>query len=961
MHTLYTLLSLLPVAARRLWNHRLLMGCLLAGLLAAVSLLASIPLYADAVQNRLLQGELTEAGTHRPPFAFLWRYVGAWHGDVSWEQYGPINTYLTEQAPGVIDLPLDEQLGGGQTIRHVSTARLRLFPEGDGPFSQREPLIWTSIGFISGLAEQIELVEGSYPSTGSGQEPVEVLISRPLADLLGLQVGEGYILFGGGNLSLPLRIAGVWQPRDPADPFWFYQPGAFDEMLLTSEEAFAGQVATTLPTPVGTAVWYQIYDGGRIRPATVNALLERVAVAEARVTALLNNATLDASPVTALQGYGRTNLLLTLTLTIFSLPVVGLILYFIALVAGMVVARSQSEIAILRSRGATRGQIVTIYLLEGTLVGGLGLAGGLWLGARLAELMGRTRTFLDPALLGGGPPVVEGGQIMTELTPVLSGAALVYALIGVGLALLALLVPALLAVGHTIVTMRWQQARSLLAPVWQRYYLDVALLIPPFYGWYQLERQGSIGLLGGGNDPFANPLLFLVPILFCFALALVAIRLFPLLMAGLAWLAAWLPGVTLLLMLRQLARSSAQYTGPLLLLSLTLSLASFTASMAVTFDDHLYDQVYYQVGADLNLAELGENLEDEEQPGQPGAAGRDEPRWLFLPVSDHLLIPGVQAAARVGEYSATSSIGGRQQTGRILGIDRADFIRVAFYRPDFAANESLGGLMNRLAVQRDHILVSREFMSRNSLQVGDPLRLTIGAAGEFADVPFTIAGPIDLFPSQYPQDGPFFVANLDHIHEGLGGAFPYNVWLRADPDVPGSQIVSGARELGFTVVTYREARELILTEQTRPERQGLFGLLSVGFLAAAVLTVLGFLVYAVVSFRRRFIQLGMLRAVGLSVGQMAAYLAGEQAILILAGIGLGTGLGVWASRLFIPFLQVGSGRSALIPPFVVQVAWEQLGTIYALFGVMFVVAVAILILLLVRMRVFEAIKLGEAV
>lgn len=954
IYTLFSLFSLFPVAARRLWNHRLLMGCLLAGLLAAVALLASIPLYADAVQNRLLQGELTEAGTHRPPFAFLWRYVGAWHGDVSWEQYGPINTYLTEQAPGIVDLPLDEQLGGGQTIRHVSTARLRLFPVGEGAFSQAEPLIWTSVGFISGLADQIELVEGSYPIPGAAGQPVEVLISRPLADLLGLQVGEQYLLFGGGEQRLPLRIAGVWQPRDPADPFWFYQPGAFDEMLLTSEEAFAGQVATTLPTPVGTAVWYQIYDGGRIRPATVNALLERVAVAEARVTALLNNATLDASPVTALQGYGRTNLLLTLTLTIFSLPVVGLILYFIALVAGMVVARSQSEIAILRSRGATRGQIVVIYLLEGTLVGGLGLAGGLWLGARLAELMGRTRTFLDPALLGG-----EG--IGWELVPVLSATAVGYALIGVGLALLALLVPALLAAGHTIVTMRWQQARSLLAPVWQRYYLDVGLLIPPFYGWYQLEQQSSIGLLGGGNDPFANPLLFLVPILFCFSLALVAIRFFPLLMGGLAWLAAWLPGVTLLLMLRQLARSSAQYTGPLLLLSLTLSLASFTASMAVTFDDHLHDQVYYQVGADLNLAELGENLEDEEQPGQPGTAGRDEPRWLFLPVTDHLLIPGVQAAARVGEYSATSSIGGRQQTGRILGIDRADFIRVAFYRPDFAANESLGGLMNRLALQRDHILVSREFMARNSLQVGDPLRLTIGAAGEFADVQFAIAGPIDLFPTQYPQDGSFFVANLDHIHEGLGGAFPYNVWLHTDPVVPAAAIVSGARELGFTVVTHRDARDTILREQTRPERQGLFGLLSVGFLAAAVLTVLGFLVYAVVSFRRRFIQLGMLRSVGLSVGQMAAYLAGEQAVLILAGIGLGTGLGVWASRLFIPFLQVGSGRTALIPPFVVQIAWQQLGTIYALFGVMFVAAVLILILLLVRMRVFEAIKLGEAV
>ena len=85
-------------------------------------------------------------------------------------------------------------------------------------------------------------------------------------------------------------------------------------------------------------------------------------------------------------------------------------------------------------------------------------------------------------------------------------------------------------------------------------------------------------------------------------------------------------------------------------------------------------------------------------------------------------------------------------------------------------------------------------------------------------------------------------------------------------------------------MTGQDARQTILAEQNRPERQGLFGLLSVGFLAAAALTVLGFLVYAVVSFQRRFIDLGMLRAIGLSVSQMSAYLAGEQAILILTGV-----------------------------------------------------------------------------
>ena len=76
MRFVSSFIALLIIAAKRVWHHRLLMLCLLAGLIVAVGLLSSIPLYADAVHNRLLQGELTEAGTYRPPFSFLWRYVG---------------------------------------------------------------------------------------------------------------------------------------------------------------------------------------------------------------------------------------------------------------------------------------------------------------------------------------------------------------------------------------------------------------------------------------------------------------------------------------------------------------------------------------------------------------------------------------------------------------------------------------------------------------------------------------------------------------------------------------------------------------------------------------------------------------------------------------------------------------------------------------------------------------------
>ena len=68
---------------------------------------------------------------------------------------------------------------------------------------------------------------------------------------------------------------------------------------------------------------------------------------------------------------------------------------------------------------------------------------------------------------------------------------------------------------------------------------------------------------------------------------------------------------------------------------------------------------------------------------------------------------------------------------------------------------------------------------------------------------------------------------------------------------------------------------------------------------------------------------------------------------------------MWVSSLFVPYFQVGADKTAQVPPFVVQIAWSELQTIYAVFGVMFVVAVSVLIVLLVRMRVFEAVKLGE--
>ena len=65
----------------------------------------------------------------------------------------------------------------------------------------------------------------------------------------------------------------------------------------------------------------------------------------------------------------------------------------------------------------------------------------------------------------------------------------------------------------------------------------------------------------------------------------------------------------------------------------------------------------------------------------------------------------------------------------------------------------------------------------------------------------------------------------------------------------------------------------------------------------------------------------MLRAIGLSVRQMAAALALEQVFLItFTGLAAGTGISLLAAYLFIPFLPVNTGAHAGVPPYVVAIA-----------------------------------------
>ncbi len=296
-------------------------------------------------------------------------------------------------------------------------------------------------------------------------------------------------------------------------------------------------------------------------------------------------------------------------------------------------------------------------LAEGSIFGVAALVVGPILGMLVAQFIGRTYTFL-----------VFSSR---ETLPVhITAQTLQFALLAVGLSVGAMVVPAIGASRHSIVTYKQEVARSTRGPFWQRWFVDFLLLGVAGYGYYLLSQRQSILTLGEAGDVFSDPLLLLVPALFIFACSLVFLRIFPFLIEGLSRAGGRFFGVSVLLGLRQIGRMPGQYTRLVLLLTLTLALGTFAASVAMTLDRNYNDRVYYQNGSDLLLVESGAFDEVSET-------------WSFQPVSDHLGAKGIEAVARVFRTTGNANITGRgpPQKSR-YGRDPPDS------RPFLVANDS---------------------------------------------------------------------------------------------------------------------------------------------------------------------------------------------------------------------------------------------------------------------------------
>lgn len=922
------------LALRRLFSRPALTLLALAGIVLGVSLVTSADFFAQAVDRVLLGQELARFAeqTGRPAFSMRVYQIPYADSPLGVDDAEQLARHVGGSLAGEIGLPL--QYAG---VEVHSGEMVPEWPAGDHPARAARP--GASIGdagqvnsvilvYLQDIQQHVQ-VQGDPMDGEQSGDRLDVWVSNHFADQAGVDPGDEFtVRMNIGTDSIPVRAKGIWQAQDSEDPFWFGDPAlSLDNALLVRRQDYAEWVQPRFASQSRFVAWHVILDESRISPGRAREYVAGFQRAIAVVQKYLPNAKLDYSPLDALASFVQRNRALTTLLLAFNVPAFGFLLSFLVLTSAIIARWQRRETSVLRSRGASRSSLLTITLLEELLLFVAGVPLGALAGAKLAQFMSHTVSFLSFTSRAAMP--VSLYRFDVRLVAVT-----------LAVALLARLGPAFSAARHSVVEQEWQQARPLRAPLWQRYHLDFLLILPTAYTYWQLAQHGTLAMLVQDRpaELYQDPLLILVPGLFVLTAALLAMRIFPLLTWCMDRVAGRIPWITLHLALRQLGRSSQAYINPLLLIIACLALGIYTYSLAASLDQWLVDRMYYRAGADLAFRPVP--LFQAEAGMGTASAEAEEP--AVLPIEDYLRLPGVAAATRVGDYQAQATLAAQGTVMvRFLAVDRLAFPDVAWFRRDLA-DEPLGGLMNRLAEQPEGILVSQDALDANYAKVGDWLPMYVDMGQDFvAQGRFVVAGTYRHFPTVYPGVVTV-VGNLDYLDSFFGTAAPHDIWLRLQPGASGATALKALEDMGLTTGHAADAGALIAAEQAKLERVGVFGTLSVGFLAAALMAFSGLLINTRSSLSEWLYRFTVLHAMGLRRRQILGQVAVEYAFLTAYGAAVGGLIGAMVSELFAPFFRITGTREITLPPLIPVIPQDRIVGLVAFFaGAMILLELAV--------------------
>jgi FtsX-like permease family len=703
-----TLAATLRVSLRRTlaaWPIVLAAGltCLLAA-----SLLAAGPIYAEAVSLAGLHRVLADAPVDEANVQLVLRTT-------------PADADATDRV-------VDDQLRAAMADVEGPIERFARSDSFSLPVSPSGPQTdLVELAAADGLEAHATLVDGAWPTAGTATGPVPVIVTTSTAASLGLRVGDEFRLESrlDPDVTLPTRIVGIAAIDDPNDPYWWADPQVIDGVVTSDAYATHGPFFTTRDQLLERAVATSVELIWRAFPATdaltvdgIDRLRRGVTELDARTEAALGGTSVTVTTgIPAILTDAERSLLVSRTgVLVLVIQLTVLAAYAVLLSAALLVEHRRVDTAMLRSRGAGPGTLVTMTVAEGLLL------------VLPAALLGPWVATIALGLFNVVGPLAAIGLRIDPMVSVDAYLAAIAAAVG---CLVALVIPAL-PTRRSFASVRRGVSRASRIPAGQRIGLDIALVAVAIIGLWQLRQYGAPLTQRVQGTVGIDPLLVATPAIALLAGAVLALRVLPMTARLIERATARRRGLVAALGARQLARRPLRYTRASLLLMLAMSMGVFAVSYTWTWTASQHDQAAFQVGAAARV--------------EPGRGSGAPPRWSLE--HSYASLAGITAATPVDRAPVDAS---RSVSGELLALDAVRAPDVVVVRPDLTS-ATLGTLLAPLAAARPDVdLVSLP---------GEPRRLRVTVESDIRGLE-QVQHDADTDTFGFAPADPALVADLD--------------------------------------------------------------------------------------------------------------------------------------------------------------------------------------------------------
>ena len=923
---------------QKLLHKKWMVLCLLIGNILLVAVAVSYPMYRNSSFQRMLTDEFDRYLDREGQWPAVWSVKHVRSLNRSGTSYEQLRDYV-DQCQTRLNVPLYQE------IEFLSTSMDDVKPvvERDERLERR-----LQITAISGLEEQVTIYAGRLPEKELDEDGcVEVMVGSAVADSLNVLLDEVYQfekLSWEDGTPVRIRVVGMFRAANELSPFWVEEPSSLYRDAIVPMEVFkACFLGEERELAVGCKKRiYQLWDYETITPGQIKDILRtsrQLVEAEQRGSIIQDNVYEGI-----IESYSAKAKKVEVSLLILQMPVLALLLAFIYMISAQMLTMEQSEISVMKSRGARRRQILQMYLVQNLLLGMVSLAAGLPLGALFCSVLGTATDFME----------FSGRRVLTVSW---TADVLWYAGAAMILMMVMTLIPVIGFSRISIVNLKQSQAKKKRS-LWKKLYLDVICLAVSLYGYYSFSRGQQQMMEQVLTGETLDPLLYLSSSLFLLGCGLLALRLQPLLlrlffrvgkkrMAPASYV-AFVEGI----------RGAQKKEFIMLFMILTVALGINNTTVARTIVANAEKNAGYVTGADLVLKEVWkDNSSYVKASGEPFI-------YIEPDYGKYDTINGMVSHTQVLNMSI--SLGRRSPDIQLMGIITNEFAQIA-RMPEELLPYDFYDYLNVLASSANAVLVSENFLTRLDYHLGDTLEIPDRQGGS---IRLKIRGFFNYWPSYSPysyslnndgsllqEDNYLIVANLPMLEQEQGQV-PYEIWFKAGDTTEG--IYSWLEENPEVKLTKFEDLEEV-REETRSDTlfQGTNGILTMSFIVVLLLCGVGYLIYFILSIRSRELLFGVLRAMGMKKGEISRMLVLEQIFCGLYSILMGTGIGIVGSRMFVPMIQNAYAASDQVLPLELITSRSDLLQLFGIIGVVVLVCLLVISRIVAHMNISKALKLGE--